>query len=647
MKKALRCEGPRIVCAASDGGGGPQPEPPSGPLQMAPACQIDLRVLATSDLHGQLMSYDYFANRPLFGTGLAQTAALIAEARAGAANSILLDNGDFLQGTALTEMASHPRGRHRNRPHPAITAFNALGYDAVGLGNHEFDYGLERLTQALADARFPAVSATVVLRPGAGTPADRTLVPPWVLLTRHLRDRCGTGHDIGIGVLGLTPPETLDWAGDWLSGRVWVRPMLAAARDWVPKMRAEGADVVICLVHSGLALPGQGTRTGEVAAEIAALDGVDAVIAGHTHQVFPPGPAAALRIADPRIDAQAGQVCGTPTVQPGHSGSHLGMIDLELTHGPRGWRVTGGIGRAISASEVVAGLSAPAIRRHAAPLRAAIGDDHRAALAWTRRRLGQTTVPLTTHFAHVADTAAMRLVAAAKEATVRRLLSGRPEAALPLVATVTPFRCGGRGGPLNYTDIRPGPLSVRHVHDLYPFPNSLRAVLTTGADLLARLEHSARLFRTLRAGRADQPLIDPAFPPFEFELAPALSFRIDLSRSPGSRIRDLCLAGEPVPRAMPLVLVTNSYRMGGHGGPGTEIRLPRTLCTEALAAFVAAGPALEPARGAGWSLAPLAGASVLFDSGTGAAAHLSDVAHLRPELLGLTEQGFRRFRLHL
>ncbi|MCB6179552.1 5'-nucleotidase C-terminal domain-containing protein [Rhodobacter sp. Har01] len=643
LRLAASAQGPR------PGAGAASDRFDSGAVRAANARRLDLRVLATSDLHGQILSYDYFANRPLFGTGLAQTAALIAAARAEAPNSILLDNGDFLQGSALTEMAA-AADRRRGRPHPAITAFNVLNYDAVALGNHEFDYGLDRLAKALAEARFAVVSATVLLRPGPEPTADRTLVPPYVILTRHMRDRDGTEAEVRIGVLGLTPPEILDWSGDLLAGQVWVRPMVAAARAWVPQMRAEGADVVVCLAHAGIARPGFASASDEVAIEIAQIGGIDALVAGHTHLVFPPNPALmAMPGADPRIDSLAGRICGTPTVQPGHSGSHLGVIELELTATATGWTVTGGSGRTVSASEVVAGLSAPAIRRFAAPLRAAIASDHRAALAWTRRRLGQTTMPLSTYFATVADSQAMRLLAAAKEAAVRRALQGLPEAALPVIATVTPFRGGGRGGPLNYTDIRPGALSVRHVHDLYPFPNTLRAVRTTAAELRSRLERSAGLFLTLRPGLADQPLIDAAFPPFNFELAPAVSFRIDLSRPPGlgERIRDLALDGRPLDRDTPLVLATNSHRLGGHRWAGVEIPLPRQLCTQAIAAYVADHAEIGPQPGAVWSLAPLPGASVIFDSGAGALDHLAEVADLRPELLGLTDQGFHRFRLHL
>ncbi len=210
---------------------------------------VQLRVLATSDLHANVLSYDYSSNRPLFGQGLAQMASLIAAARADHPGALLLDNGDFLQGSALADLAAMPR---RRRGHPVIAAMNALGYDAATLGNHEFNFGLGLLRRAVAQARFPMVSANVLTDRGAVPLDDETLVPPFVILTRRLADQAGRAHDLRIGILGLTPPEVLRWDREHLSGRIDARPMVESARAWAPYMRRLGADVVICLAIPAL-----------------------------------------------------------------------------------------------------------------------------------------------------------------------------------------------------------------------------------------------------------------------------------------------------------------------------------------------------------------------------------------------------------
>lgn len=613
-----------------------------------PASTIRLRILATTDLHAQLLSYDYYANSPQFGFGLTQTAALVAGARAEVPGSLLLDNGDFLQGSALADIASRPR---RRRAHPAISAFAAMGYDAVALGNHEFNYGLDTLQAALRDAPFPALSANVARRLGPGPLQDDLLFAPYALIARDLTDARKRTHRIKVGVIGLTPPEILAWDKAKLAGRVEVRDMAEAARVWVPRMRAEGADVVVCLAHTGIAAPGHAAGDCR-AVEIAGIRGIDALVAGHTHQVFPPPAEAAVPPVPPEapvIDREAGRVAGKPVVQPGHSGSHLGIIDLWMQPGPGGWRVAQARSRAMSASEVVAGLTPVHIRTQAEVLRSRLSADHRAALAWTRRRLGETDHPLHSHFAQVADAQVVRLIAAAKVAHVRARLAGMPEGELPILATARAYRCGGLGGPLNFTDIPAGTISVRHVFGLYPFPNTIRAAVATGRDLRRRLERTAALLRQIRPGVHDQPIVGPDVPSFAYETIPGLSYMIDPTRPAGSRILDLRHGGRPVGQEDRFVLVMNSYIAGNADAPGRGLELTgdETLCTTAITEHIRRQGVLCPVPGEGWRLAPLPGTSVIYDSGAGALAHLDAVAHMRPEFLGVTPAGYHRFRLHL
>ena len=634
------------LAGVAGAGPGTGPRTGAGTEDSAGPSPLRLRLIATTDLHSQLLSYDYYANRPQYGFGLAQTAALIAEARAEVPGSLLLDNGDFLQGSALADIAAFPR---RRRPHPAVLAFAALGYDAVALGNHEFNYGLDLLQRALRDAPFAALSANVAWQLGRDPLDDRLLARPYTLIPRDLRDARGQVRRITVGVLGLTPAEIVTWDRAKLAGRIEVRGMAEAARAWVPQMRAAGADVVVCLAHTGITASGPG-HSGSHAAEIAAIEGIDALVAGHTHQVFPPSEAAGAALtADPMIDAATGRIAGKPVVQPGHSGSHLGIIDLVLQPGPGRWRVAGARAQTISASEVVAGLSPARLRAFAAPLRRALLPDHRAALGWTRQNLGATAVPLFSHFAQVADTQLMRLIAKAKVDHVRALLDGRPEGALPVLSTARPYRCGGLGGPLNYTDIPEGPLSVRHVFDLYPFPNTLRAGIVTGRDLRARLERSAALFRRIRPGAQDQPLLDPEVPGFAYETIPGLGYRVDVSRPEGERVLGLSFRGRPVGGDDRFVLVTNSHAAAEVEMPASlrDVLGETTLCTTVIADHIRRIGLVQPMAGEGWRLAPLPGTTVVHDGGAGALHRTGAVSHYRPEFLGITPAGYHRFRLHL
>jgi 2',3'-cyclic-nucleotide 2'-phosphodiesterase/3'-nucleotidase len=643
---------------------GPSAAQTEGPGLDPPPRGLLLRILATTDIHANILSYDYAANRPMNGQGLAQMASLIADARAQVPGAILLDNGDFLQGSALADLAAQGR---RRRGHPVIAAMNALGYDAATLGNHEFNFGLGVLGRALDEAQFPVISANVLRRRDpCGPLADEGYVPPFVILDRVMTDDAGRSHTLRLGILGLTPPEITRWDQAHLQGRLTTRPMLETARAWAPEMRRRGADLVICLAHTGLAEDTDSVRNHETGVDLAEVPGIDAIVLGHSHLVFPDR----TLHSDVRVDSATGRLAGKPAVQPGYAGSHLGLMDLWLrppdSSRPE-WTITETRTRAQSVSEVAAGLSAATLQRHTKALRDAVGSDHRAALAWTRRTLGQCDLAMSTAFAQVADVPALRLTGQSKIHHTRQALSGTPYADLPVLAETTPYRAGGRGGPLNYSEIAKGPLSVRHVFNLYPFPNTLVAVRVTGATLAEHLESGVSIYNLIRPHETGQPLLNPAFPSHGFLSVQGVSYEVDLTQPArydargqvieprARRIRNLRHAGQPLVGSDSFVLVTNSFRASGSAGipaPRPEdVLLDRhELCTEVLECFIRQSGRISSQTlhsNEGWRLAPVPGASVIHDTGPGAMDHLDDVADLRPEFAGLSDEGFHRILLHL
>lgn len=611
-----------------------------------------LRILATSDLHVHVRGYDYYADAPSEAVGLARTARLIAEARAEVANTLLVDNGDFLQGNPMGDFIAQSPSPHAPRIHPVFAAMNRLGYDAATLGNHEFNYGLEFLLHALQGAAFPVVSANLARRLGASPEEDEPLLPPHVLLRRELVTEAGCRTSLTIGVIGFAPPQVTQWDRAHLEGRLFARDIVQSARALVPRLRAAGAEVVVALAHSGIG-PAETTEGAENASTgLACIDGIDALISGHSHLVFPSDSFAGVQGAD----LQAGTLMGKPTVMPGFYGSHLGVIDLMLTKGAEGWRATGGCGSARPVHGLRPCPEAPDIAR-------IVEADHRATLAYARRPIGQTATALTSFFAAVAPSPVTRLVAEAQANHVRRQLAGRPEAALPVLSAAAPFKSGGRGGPGNYTVVPPGDMALRHAADLYIFPNTIAALRMTGAQIADWLENAVGLYRRILPDEADQPLIDPEFPSYNQDLIHGLSFRIDLARPArfdrhgqlvqplARRVRDLCWRGAPLDPTAEFILATNSYRASGCGGfsggqTGNAIDVGRAPIREILLRHIAEASPILPLPAADWQLAPLpAGASVTFDTSPAAIAHLTDIASLSPEPLGLTAEGFARFRL--
>ena len=614
---------------------------------------VDLRLIATSDLHASLLPYDYCANRAVSGRSLSEISRQIATARAQTANSLLFDNGDFLQGTPLADfVASRSR---RRRAHPVIAAFNTLGYDAVTLGNHEFNYGVPFLTSALTDAQFPVVSANIVTRLGNSPLRDQTFVPPYAILKRRVMDRDGRMHNLRIGVIGFAPPQIEVWDRDQVQGRIRMRDIIASARAWLPRLRARGADVIVALAHTGIGSVEVEDGMENAAAALASLPEVDAVIAGHCHQAFP-----GLGVpAAPGVDPMLGLLAGKPAVMPGHSGSHLGVIDLVLTTtpaGPRRWKVASGSARL--------GVAAGQATTTARQLRKAIGPDHRAALAWSRQVLGETRVPLHTHFATVTPNAATDLIAGIKADHVRAALAGTCWADLPVLASAAPFRSGGRSGAGSFTDVGPGTIRMRNVSELYLYPNSLVAVALTGAQLSDWLERSASIFRQVMPGDQDVALHDDAVPGFAFEAIPDVDYAIDLTQPSrfdprgrlinpqARRIVGLSYEGRLIDPARRFVLATNNHRVNVESlTRGAAAPEPVYTATTRMQALIAEqirlrGTVGQPAR-RNWGFLPMPGTTVRLQAGIGSERHAADLAAYRAQFLGSDAAGFTHYRLHL
>lgn len=609
-----------------------------------------LRLIATSDLHASLMPYDYCANRPNADLGLGAVSQQIAEARGEARNCLLFDNGDFLQGSPLADYAATAR---RRRAHPVITAFNTLGYDAATLGNHEFDYGVSFLSDVLSEARFPFVSANIATRLGTSPARDETLVPPFTILRRQIFDDAGNAHILRIGVIGFAPPQIAEWDRETPGAQVHTRGILASARAWLPRLRARGADIIVALAHTGIGPLDPEDGSENAATALAALAEIDAVVAGHSHQVFP-GPGFA---SSPAVDPVRGLLAGKPAVMPGHSANHVGIIDLRLKRvnaGGRRWQVVGSHAR----------IGQQADRTPTPALHQALAPDHRAALAWSRRQLGEAAVPIHTHFATVAPCAALGLIAEAKAEHVRAALKGTSWSSLPILSSATPFRAGGRNGPANFTDIPAGPLRMRNLSDLYPFPNTIVTLLLTGAEVADWLERATAIFQRVVPGSVDAPLQDNGVPSFLFEVIPQLSYAIDLSQPArfdgqgrlvqpdARRITGLSFDGRPLDPHQEFLLVTNSHRAGRARlqDPDSDLNVVFTdgaRVQSVIATHVQNRRRIGAFAQRNWHFLPMPGTSVRIATGPGASAYLADLSFYRPQSIGQDAEGFTHYRLHL
>jgi 2',3'-cyclic-nucleotide 2'-phosphodiesterase / 3'-nucleotidase len=614
---------------------------------------LKLRLIGTSDIHVHVRPYDYFRDAPDETLGLAALAPLIEEARAEVANSVLFDNGDFIQGSPLGDVvaAGHERGEAID--HPMLAAMNLMRYDAGTIGNHEFNYGLEFLAACLSQATFPIVNANL------RTPDGAPYAAPWRILERTLITEDGEPFTFRIGVIGFVPPQVLQWDRAHLDGRIEAEDIVAAARREVPLLREAGADIVVALCHSGVA--GGPYRDGQenAARELARVEGIDALITGHQHLLLPGSPEFETMEG---VDNLRGSLHGKPAVMPWCFASAFGVIDLSLEHGPQGWKVTDfdvAIRRLADAT--------PADRTICKAILAGTKDIHALTLNYVRTEVGETAVGINSFFSLIGDSAAVKVVADAQLEEARELLHdsgclGREFAGLPLLSAAAPFKAGGRGGPLYYTRIDPGPLTMRDLANLYLYPNTVSVVRVNGAVLREWLERSAGIFRRIRPDDSnEQLLVQNNFPSYHFDVISGVTYCIDptqparhdrdgvLVAPDAHRIVDLHYEGAPVRDDDEFLVATNNYRAGGggtfFGDEPPEVVVSSTfLVRDTVMRYVARRKCISPGREGSWKFVPLPeSANVIFLTGCGARG-LEPPGTLLDHL-GETKQGFVKYRL--
>lgn len=516
-------------------------------LLQAQERRVQITILSTTDLHGNLLPVDYYTNQPDV-RGLGKIATLIRQARNENPNTLLLDSGDTIQGSPLESFHSR---KNNQPPDPMMLAMNALKYDAMAVGNHEYNFGLTVLAKARGEARFPMLSANTYKK---GT--NETYFQPYLV-----KEVAG----VRIGILGLTTPGVPYWENpDNYTGLEFRNP-LEEAKRWVPILRdKEKVDLVIVAMHMGLdedlrtgeKSPGQVPNENMALAIARETGGVDLILMGHTHRevpslfvssmiekgIFrpmsdPPKEPADLRFTYPKV------VENPLLVQASNWGRSLARVDIYLSKGGTAtssgrWKLEARAARTIPVDDKT--VVDPEIAAIAAPY-------DKETQAWLDQPIGTSERELTAMDAYGRDTAILDLV--------QRV---QMEAGKADVSMAAPFNLKAR--------IRHGPVTVRDIAGLYIYENTLVVLDVTGQQLKDALEHSARFFRPYESGKTPAELIDPKIPGYNFDVAEGVTYDIDITKPLGQRIANLRFQGAPLAMERRLRLVTNNYRAGGGGG---------------------------------------------------------------------------------
>lgn len=578
-------------------GGGDDDATPAPSVQDATA---QLALLQTTDLHFYARSYNYYADRADDAVGLERTATLIRQARAEFPNNLLVDNGDTIQGTVLgtyeAQVAPIP-------PTQQLTMYKAmatLNYDAGVLGNHEFNFGLPFLSQILGgglqvDGVDPAIGAKdkgpgfpIVTANVTSLKTGQPLVDPYVILERQLTATQADGSQvtlpIKVGIIGITTPGILNWDKDKLEGKVSTQDGRDTAAKYVPEVRAQGADLVLVLLHGGMNAGGYMPKMENSGYYITRdVPGIDGIVMGHEHNIFPDrGANPAYRFDG--ADNARGTVNGVPAVMASSWGKALGVINyaLKWDGAARKWSVDSAR-TDVQVRTIQTGSNPNQYVASDAAVVAAVQDLHDKTRAYVASPIGTSDFRLSSMFAEVGDVGALQIVNQAQQDYVANYVrTNLPQYAdLPVLSVTAPFKAGYGGGS-DYTDVKAGTMTVAAAADLYLYDNNtVHAVRVTGTQIKLWLENAAKRFNRIDPARTeDQWLLNDsktgvqpgsAFPGYNYDVftSPDISYEIDVTQPAynvndpsqgGERIKQLMYKGQPMDGAQEFIIATNNYR---------------------------------------------------------------------------------------
>ncbi|MBN8193965.1 bifunctional 2',3'-cyclic-nucleotide 2'-phosphodiesterase/3'-nucleotidase [Bacillus sp. NTK074B] len=616
---------------------------------------VKLRILETTDIHVNLANYDYYQDTETNKYGLVKTASLIKQARSESKNSLLFDNGDLLQGNPLGDYVAKIDPLQPGETHPAYKAMNLLDYDAGNVGNHEFNYGLDFLQTSLAGSNFPYVNANVYKSDGNNDPSDdQNYFEPYQILDREVVDEDGEKHSIKVGVIGFVPPQIMQWDKANLEGNVVAKDIVETADKFIPQMKAEGADIIVAIPHSGIGTVTDDGMEENATYDLSKVDGIDAILFGHSHGTFPSSSYEGIA----GVDTKKGTINGVPSVMPGYWGSHLGLVDLDLELKDGKWTVING---QTSLRGIADKDGNPLVARDEEVFKA-IEEDHNHTIDWVRSAVGETTAPINSYFAQVKDDPSIQVVTNAQKWYVEKYIQGTEYEGIPVLSAGAPFKAGTRGDATYYTDIPAGEIAIKNVADLYLYPNTLQAVLIDGAQVKEWLEMSAGQFNQIDTSKSEeQSLVNGEFRSYNYDVIDGVTYEIDVTKparyntdgkltNEGShRIKNLKFNGQQIDPDQKFIVATNNYRASGGGHfPGIDgsniiIQAPDENRNVVINYIMEKG-SINPEADGNWNFAPIHGnVNVIFETSPKAQDYIKNARTYK--YLGTQDNGFAKYSI--
>ncbi|MET4860463.1 bifunctional 2',3'-cyclic-nucleotide 2'-phosphodiesterase/3'-nucleotidase [Morganella morganii] len=627
------------------------------------AATVDLRVMETSDIHSNLIDFDYFKDKPTEQFGLVRTAGLIKAAKDEATNAVLVDNGDLIQGSPLADyMAS--KGLNDGEAHPAHKLMNTMGYTVGNFGNHEFNFGLDYLKKAIAGADFPYVNANII-----DEKTGKNLFTPYIIVDTPVKDRDGKEHVIKIGYIGFVPPQILIWDKANLEGKVRVNDITETAKKFVPQMKAEGADLIVAIPHSGFSQEPYKAMAENSVYYLSEVPGINAIMFGHSHGVFPGNDFADIK----GVNIEQGTVNGIPAVMPGQWGDHLGVVDLVLNNDEGTWKVADAKAQARPIYDKV--NKKPLVARDD-KLASVIDEQHNATRTFVGKLIGKSPDNMYSYLALLQSDPTVQIVNNAQTDYTRRFIQGDPDLAdLPVLSAAAPFKVGGRkNAPADFVEVEKGDMTFRNAADLYLYPNTLVVVKATGAEVTEWLECSAGMFNQINPqSEAPQSLVNwDGFRTYNFDTISGINYQIDLTQPAkydvdcqtvnpqANRIKNVTYQGKPIDPKAVFLIATNNYRAYGGKFAGTgdkhiAFASPdenRSVLAGYIAAETKAKGAVSALAEQNWTFVPVKTDKKLdirFETSPGdkATQFIKENAHYPMTRVGTDDVGFAVYQVDL
>lgn len=476
----------------------------------ADAGQKQITILGTSDMHGNIWGYSYEDNKETTNNGMARVYTYVQEVRKENPNTILVDGGDTIQGTILTDDIYNKQ----TGEHPVITAMNYMGYDAMTLGNHEFNFGLSLIARIKSQAKFPILAANATNKSDGKllTGAAYTIV-----------ERDG----VKVAIIGVTNPNIPTWDGDKVAA-VKFAALSSTVKSCIKEI-GDKADIIMVSCHAGLT--GEFDEEGgtDAAAQILKDNPeVDVLQVGHYHIV---------------VSEKDGN-----TVVGGVRNSARDVARFDLTVDSKGDVVDS------SVTTVDMANYAPSEEIRSIPI---VKTAHEKTIAFIKGGSGangssggifgtasETFQPVNEisgiPAGKLQDTAVMDLIN-----KVQLENSGADVSAAALFKDTS--------------DIQKGTINYGDIFNIYKFDNTLYRVKVTGKELKAYMEWSAACYNQWKTGDLSISF-NPEKPGYLYDMFAGVNYEIDLSQPEGSRIKNVTFKGQPLKDDQILTLAVNNYR---------------------------------------------------------------------------------------